>query len=264
MERPQSHNTSHFDRQTASEIETIADRDGSILAVPVGSLEQHGEHLPVATDTILVERVIDGALEKLMDVPVLSTPPVWCGYSPHHLALGGTISGDFATLKSHLEEIAATGLSNGFDAIAFVNGHGGNTALIETVISEVGHAHQDVDAVGVTYFELDEELITEIRKTETGGMAHGGEFETSLMLFLDPESVGETRPADYLDEPYDLGPRDLLDGGPLAVYRSFESYAESGAIGDPSLASAEKGEALFDGLTDALALLLRNVHEQNK
>lgn len=261
---PRSPEAHQFGGRTAGEIERIAGKSGSILVVPVGSVEQHGEHLPVATDTILVGSVVDGALEAVTDVPALATPPVWCGYSPHHLSLGGTISGDFETLRSHLEEIAATGLSNGFDAILFVNGHGGNTALIETVVSEVGYAHEDVDALGVTYFQLADALVREVRDSDPGGMAHGGEFETSLMLYLDPESVGENRPAEYLEKPYDLGGTDLIEGGPLAIYRPFEAYSRSGAIGDPSLASAEKGEILFDGLTDALAALVRDVYEQNR
>jgi len=264
MDRLTGSGTHQFGGRTAGEITEIAGESGSLLVVPVGSLEQHGEHLPVATDTVLVGSVVDGALEKLGDLPVLSTPAVWCGYSPHHLSLGGTVSGEFGTLESHLEEVAATRLSNGFDAILFVNGHGGNTALIKTVVSEVGYEHERVEALGVTYFELADDLIRAVRDSDPGGMAHGGEFETSLMLFLDPESIGDHRPAEYLDEPYDLGGRDLIEGGPLAVYRAFEEYSASGAIGDPSLASAEKGETLFDGLTDALATLCREVHDRNQ
>lgn len=253
-----------FASHTAPEIEDIASRDGSLLVLPVGSVEQHGEHLPVATDTILVSHVVDGGLNRLSEVPALSTPPVWAGYSPHHLSLGGTLSGNFDSLKAILLDIATTGLQNGFDSICFVNGHGGNKALIKTVVSELGSTHPDIEVLGVTYFELDVELIDEVRDSATGGMAHGGEFETSLMLHLDEASVDQSRPAEYFDAEYALGGGDLIDGGPLAVYRSFEEYSASGAIGDPDLASAAKGKRLFEGLTEALAALLEEVHEQCK
>ena len=94
-------------------------------------------------------------------------------------------------------------------------------------------------------------------------MSHGGEFETSLMLHLHPELVRmEDADAEYLDEPYDRGTKDLLVGGPLATYRPFEEYSDTGAIGDPKLANEEKGEELLDRLTDELADVFRNVSEQ--
>jgi len=249
-----------FAQLPAPEIKEIATSDGSVLVIPVGSIEQHGDHLPVATDTMLVSHVVSGAIEQLDELPVLSTPPVWCGYSPHHLSLGGTVSGEFETLRAHLTEIATTGLQNGFDAAIFVNGHGGNKALIEAVVSEVGADHPETEVLGTTYFELDVDLIDDVRDSETGGMAHGGEFETSLLLYLDDELVGEDRPATYFEESYDLAGGDLIEGGPLAVYRSFEEYSASGAIGDPSLASSEKGKQLYNGLTDALSTCIREIN----
>jgi len=69
--------------------------------------------------------------------------------------------------------------------------------------------------------------------------------------------------AEYLDEPYDLGDEDLHQGGSLAVYREFEEYSSAGAIGDPTLASAEKGEAILDGLAEELATLCLEIHDRN-
>lgn len=94
-------------------------------------------------------------------------------------------------------------------------------------------------------------------------MAHGGKFEMSLMQHLRPKLVCEDAPVTYWEEPYDLAGDDLLDGGPLSVYRPFEAYLDSGAIGDPSLASADKGKRFFDGVRAELAAPLLNVHERN-
>jgi creatinine amidohydrolase len=96
-------------------------------------------------------------------------------------------------------------------------------------------------------------------------MAHGGEFETSLLLHLRPDLVrGDDMEATYLDDPYDLRRRDLFEGGPLSVYRSFAEYSDSGAIGDPGLGSAEKGAELADRLAEELAVLLLAIHEHNR
>ncbi|WP_135305559.1 creatininase family protein [Haloarcula amylovorans] len=249
---------------TASQIQAIGDRPGSVLVIPVGSVEQHGDHLPVITDTLLAEAMVDAAFEHLDDQPVVVTPPVWSGYSPHHLSLGGTLSLEFAHMRAILEDIAHTGIENEFDAVLFVNGHGGNGPLVDAVVSTVG-VETDAEVLGTTYFELVPELIEEIRTTETGGMAHGGEFETSLMLALRPDLVGEPskRDGELLDEHYHWGGQDLLDGGSVSVYRPFEAYSDSGAIGAPEQASAETGEQLRSFIGEELATLLIAIHEHN-
>lgn len=247
-----------------AEIRDIAAADGSVLVVPVGSIEQHGHHLPVATDTILVDAVVHGGSEQVEDVPVLVTPPVWSGFSPHHLPFGGTLSLDFAHLQAVLEDVARTGIENGFDAICFVNGHGGNASLIDAVVSTVG-ATTDAEVLGTTYFTLATDEVEGIRDSETGGMAHGGEYETSLMLHLRPDLVADTelRDGTVWDEHYEWGGSDLLEGGPVSVYRTFDEYSDSGAIGSPELASAEKGADIYEAVTDEVAALLVAIHEHN-
>ena len=252
--------------RTAPEVREIAGRDGSVLVVPVGSIEQHGNHLPVATDTILVDAVANLGAERVHgDVPLLVTPPVWSGYSPHHMPFGGTITLEYDDLLDTLEDIADAALDNGFDALLLVNGHGGNASLISSAVSTIGVDHPEVDVLGVTYFQLAEAFIDGIRESEVGGMSHGGEFETSLMLHLRPDLVREDRlEGTYHEESYDRSLDDMFQGGPLGVYRSFDEYSETGAIGDPHLASAEKGERIYDLLGDEVEAILRQIHDETK
>ncbi|WP_117595535.1 creatininase family protein [Haloprofundus halophilus] len=253
-----------FAARTAPEIRALGERDGSVLVLPVGSVEQHGNHLPVATDSILASAVaVAGATAVADDVPVLVAPTVWTGYSPHHRSFGGTLTGEFGTLLDLLGTVADAALDNGFDALLLLNGHGGNRALVDAAVTVVGRSHPGVESLGLTYFDLAAPFADEVRESDSGGMAHGGEFETSMMRYLRPELVRDDAPAAYWDEPYDLAGSDLLEGGPLSVYRPFEAYSESGAIGDPSLASAEKGKQFFDGVRAELAALLLDVHERN-
>lgn len=251
--------------KTYPEIEAIGEADGSILVIPVGSVEQHGQHLPVATDTILAESVARSGCERVSDdLPVLVTPPVWSGHSPHHLPFGGTLSTDVETLLHLLEDVASSALENGFDAVLFLNGHGGNSSVIGSAISAIGTEHPDAEILGLPYTQLAAPFIDEIRESEIGGMSHAGEMETSLVLHLCPELVDEDRiEVNYRDPPYSLGKQDAFEGGPLSAYRPFPEYTETGPIGDPSLATGEKGAELYDRLADELAELLVEIHERH-
>ena len=245
------------------EIEEIAECEGSILIVPVGALEQHGYHLPTGTDTILVEAVATAGAERVSDdLPVLTTPPLWLGHSPHHLPFGGTVSAEFDTLSDTLSQIADSALGNAFDTLLFLNGHGGNRPLIGAVTQRVAAEQPDTEVLGLTYFELGAYFMDEIRESDIGGMAHGGELETSMMLCLHPELVDEERmEATEWETEYEQAPTDLLDSGPLHVSLDVESWSESGAMGDVSRVSAETGERMFEGFVDELEALLLAVRE---
>jgi creatinine amidohydrolase len=248
------------------EITAVGESDGSVAVVPVGSVEQHGHHLPVATDTLLADAVARLGAERVGDdVPLLVTPPVWTGNSPHHLPFGGTISVGVRCLLDVLERVADGVLANGFDALLFLNGHGGNASTIDDAVSVVGDAHPEAEVLGLTYFELAASFVHEVRESDTGGMAHAGEFETSLLLHLRPDLVDEDAiEGTPMDEPYERDGRDLLESGPLSVYRTFEEYSASGAVGDPHLATAETGAAIYERLGDELEDLLATIHARNR
>jgi creatinine amidohydrolase len=252
--------------ETAPDIGTIGEKDGSVAVVPVASVEQHGDHLPVSTDTILADAIATLGVERVKtEIPILVTPPIWTGLSPHHMDFGGTITLEAETMLAVLRDVAASVLDNGFDGVLFVNGHGGNTSVMGTAVTEIGREFPDAQILGVTYFKLAEPFIDDVRDSEVGGMSHGGEFETSLMLYLRPDLVHPDRAeAQYMDDPYELHGKDLFVGGPLSVYRSFAEYSDSGAIGDPGLASAEKGETIYDRLGDEMEALLVAMWEHNR
>lgn len=251
--------------KTAEEVLEAAERDGSVLVVPVASLEQHGRHMPTITDTLLCTAVVQTAAEQAADegVPVLITPPVWSGQSRHHLGFGGTVSLDVPTLVAVLDHVADTALENGFDALLLVNGHGGNVSTIGTAVQEIAE-DQDAEVLGLTYFQLAGGTVADVRESERGGIAHAGELETSMMLHLRPDLVREDRvEGTPYDKPYDGEHQDLTDSSYISTGRPFESYTESGAAGRPALATAEKGEAFFEGFCDALSALLGSIHDRH-
>lgn len=252
--------------ETASDIQAIGDEDGSVIVIPVASVEQHGDHLPVSTDTILADAIARLGVERVKDeIPILVTPPIWTGLSPHHMDFGGTITLEVDTMIAVLRDTAASVLDNGFDSVLFLNGHGGNMSVIGTAVTKIGREFPESQILGLTYFQLADAFIDEIRDSDIGGMAHGGEFETSLMLYLRPDLVDvDGAEAQYMDDPYDLRRKDLFLGGPLSIYRSFAEYSDSGAIGDLNLASSEKGADIYDRLGDEMEALLVAMWEHNR
>lgn len=249
--------------RTAPQVRRLAERDGSVALVPAGSVEQHGAHLPVGTDSILAEEVTRAAAEHVREgAPVLVAPTVEPGFSPHHRSFGRTITLGRETLVGLLEDVATSALAEGFDAVLFVNGHRGNSSMVESATGVVGAANTDSAVACVTYFDLAAPHVDEIRRTEVGGMSHAGEFETSLMLHLRPDLVEEEQfVTEYRDEPHERGVHDMFEGGPLSRYRPFTEYTDSGVVGDPTAASADAGRAIFEHVVAELADVVREFHE---
>lgn len=246
------------------EICACAEEPGSLVVVPVGSVEQHGYHLPTGTDTILTDAIIHGAAARCEELPLLVTPPVWTGHSDHHLSFGGTITQSTTQLTEHLVELGESILDNGFDTLLFVNGHGGNSAVISNATREIGSKHSNQEVAALTYYTLAASFINDIRESEIGGITHGGEFETSLMWHIKPELVREDKiEGTVRDEAYERAAQDMFKPGEVTVYRSIDEFTKSGAIGSPELASREKGAEIYENLCEELRALFRDIHIQN-
>lgn len=246
------------------EIRETATEDGSVLIVPVGSIEQHGYHLPTVTDTALADEMACFAAKRVADrVPVLVTPAVWSGHSPMHLdSFGGTLSLTLKRMLGTLGDVGRTALENGFDGLVLLNGHGANGPAIDGTVSTLGSAHPAAEVVGLTYYHLAAEIADDIRNSTTGGMSHGGELETSLMLYLypDPVNVERIEEWEHRDMSYRHAAPDMTESGKINVYRSSDQYSPSGVEGDPTAASAETGERLYEHIGDELEALLLDMH----
>lgn len=248
--------------KTYPEVNERAARPGSVLLVPVGSLEQHGRHLPTSTDTILVSAVVQRAAERADDVPVIAMPTIPVGYSPHHLAFGGVATVEHDNLISVLEDAADSALETGFDAVLFVNGHGGNAAVVGSATRTVGSANPDAEVLGFTYFDLGSDRIDEVRDSDPGGAGHAGEVETSMIMHLRPELVREDEiEGTRWETPYDGARNDLTGAGAVSEYVNFDTLSESGCVGEPELATAEKGERFFEIFVEELADVISQAHD---
>lgn len=237
----------------AEELVALAKADAIVL-VPVAAMEQHGPHLPVATDTLIgreVGRRTALALRR-RGIPCIATDPVWSGLSEHHMSFGGTITLDFATFQAVIRHICRSAHRHGFRRLCIVNSHGGNIQAVKTIADELTF-ELGCPVLATTAWLLAEPALAPILERQ-GGVRHACEAETSMIMAIAPHLVDETRllEADCPD------PRD--EGGPapgeLYRWRAIRERTPSGCIGIASAGTAAKGEKLLDACADTLAAAL--------
>jgi creatinine amidohydrolase len=235
-------------RLRAAELRRLAEADAAVI-VPVASLEQHGPHLPVQIDTLLCTAVAHRAARRAAERrPVVVLPPVWTGLSEHHMAFGGTITLDFATFHALLRGICLSLRRHGFRRILLLNGHGGNVAALKVVVEELTR-ELGLGVSAVTYWHHAAEAFRRILERQDN-VRHACEAETSMAMALIPDLVDRTKlkeargPEESVREPEVEG---------LYRARPFTERTPNGVIGDPTAASAEKGERLLEAAAAALA-----------
>ena len=215
-----------------TEFEKAAKAD-AIVIIPVASIEQHGNHLPVNTDTNCCFTIAQRAAQAIDEFPVLVLPPIWTGYSPHHMGHPGTITLKYHTFVELLTQVAASIHAHGFKKIFFLNGHGGNSPIIAAMRRKLAEEEGVSSSIGYNYWDISPtpEEMEAVSETDKGFIAHAGEIETSLQLYLQPELVD-------------------MD---CAVWTP-------GVHGDPSTGTGEKGEHIVNAAVDALVKILRDYH----
>ncbi|MCP4213815.1 MAG: creatininase family protein [bacterium] len=241
---------------TTAEVKRIlADTDPTAV-LPTGSTEQHGPHLPLNTDIYLAERMVLGAcgLEKSH---ALSLPPISYGYNEKELTFAGTVSLTARTFISIIEDIGNSLFQSGWRRLLIVNGHGWNMDLIKTAV-HILNQQRGFTAACCSYWSLCTAEVEALRQSEIpGGMAHAGEFETSLMMHLCPDSVAQDLIKDeisYLKSEHHH--HDLFKKSPVSIPEPFERLSESGVMGQPELATPQKGKAWCDAVINNLSTFL--------
>ncbi len=235
-----------YGRLTWPEVRRAA-AEGFVPIVPIGTLEDHGRHLPIDTDVTLVEAICRGAAERLPGEAVL-LPAIVHGYSPHHMDFPGTVTIGWDTFCRYCTDVAVSLVRHGFMRVLLVNGHGSNQPLVE-MAARLAMVREPESLVAAAFYLSNPEsaaTIATIRESERGGMAHACELETSLYLHLAPDAVDMSLAADEHGYPStDNVWMDWADG-PLKVMPWWSSFSESGVQGDATKATAAKGKVLFE------------------
>jgi creatinine amidohydrolase len=222
----------------------------ALVILPVGAVEQHGPHLPIGTDYFAVEHIARAAADALAGrVPALVAPALPFGSSHHHLPFGGTLSLSTETYYRALRDLAESLIAGGFRRIFILNGHGGNSELIQLVARDLALQHP-VHLAAASYWSIAWDALVAVQAHIGAGLpGHAGTFETSLMLALRPALVREPRP--HRDSPQGSDPR-----GANAPYRAelhgawqrIDGYTDS-----PDQADAERGAVYLAAIVREVA-----------
>lgn len=223
------------------------------VIVPIAAIEQHGHHMPVATDTILLTEVVSRVHAKLLD-SILVTPVQWFGNSDHHLDFGGTLSAPPRVYLDMLVGVTENLLSAGFKRIVFLNGHGGNDVPAKQATFEVRQRYRhrsDLLLLMTTYWSLESEPWKRCESLVQREMGHACEWETSMMLAINPKLVKEYQHLTPVEpgNPFRPGSRAWIT----------KDRTEPGHIGHPHQASAEKGHALLETFSHDVAKWIERV-----
>lgn len=229
---------------------------GSILVQPVGAIEQHGPHLPLSTDLVIPERVAEEVVDRRgEELDLWLLPALAYTKSNEHAWAPGTVWLGARTLLSVIEDVGRSLSTLPARRLVFLNGHGGNSSLLNVACRELRRAH------GWMTFLLHPMVPPdqggESGASERGMGIHGGFAETALMMHLAPHLVGPLPPPNLPARV--AGNRHVRFGGPVIFGWVSDDFGEEGHIGDPTGATAEEGRRLFELAVEAVGEALAEV-----
>jgi creatinine amidohydrolase len=223
----------------------------SRIILPIGSLEQHGPHLPVSTDTMIADYVARKVSERCLNAFLL--PAIQLGCSGEHLGFPGTLSLRPETMSSMIADICASTLESGIRKTFIINGHGGNRATLDVVITELKQMLPAMQLYSFTILDIVKEKFAGLRKSGRRLVGHADEIETSMMLAIRPQSVDMSKAVrEELSLPQTLS-FESDDLARISFGWSAKELTKTGVIGDATIASAETGSTLLSFAVDTIS-----------
>ena len=238
---------------------------GKVVIIPIGHTEQHGYHLPMSTDSLIINAIGQGA--ALQDPEhCISLPVMPYGVSTHRSAFAGTLNCGGRAFEDFWLSIIDVLVARAFDRFYLISGHGGNTSFLVNVIKYAGERHRGIfcatswlylsGPVGIAALER-------YRESPIGGMGHACELETSLIQFLCPELVHMDRVIDEMDfvstPSYYM---DWVEGGALIANPPWDDDTRTGSYGAGSLGSPEKGRIWLEAAIFEKVTHVSEIHQQ--
>ncbi len=236
---------------------------GKVCIIPCGAVEQHGPHLPLDVDIVCPTGIALGAAREVA-AKALVLPTVCYGYTGHVMDFPGTINTDFEHFIHQVLDITKSLAYHGFKKIVLLNGHGSNMPNLDLVARRT-NLETDADCILAAWWNLltvDKEFLPGWRQSRfPGGCAHACELETSLYLYLDGDNVRQdlikNGVISFNEEHSPFNWVDLFSAGPATLISWTSSYSDTGVLGEPELATAEKGRQAYE---EAVKQLVRFIH----
>ena len=232
-----------------------------VVLLPFGTVEDHGPHLPLNTDNVIVEAICLEAARRAQ-TEMLVMPLVAYGLDEHHMDFPGTVSVEMQTLLAYVSDVAISAARHGFTHILVINGHGSNAPLADLVarrvVLETGMICGAMSPNAAIDTTLAEPTLSQMRRSEPGGVAHACEYETAMMLHLRPDLVQMEKAVREIGQ-LKLGYFNWDHPAPsiLSWQDWWSRMSESGVCGDPTVATAEFGQALFETTVENFVRFVR-------
>jgi creatinine amidohydrolase len=251
----------YFPYLTWKEIEQMPNKKNVVIIQPIGAIEQHGLHLPLAVDSAISLGVLGKALEKLEPIiPAYALPCLYYGKSNEHSGFPGTITLSATTLLAVIKEMAASIYQSGFRKLVLMNSHGGQPQIMEIAARDIHQEHPDFAVFPLFTWRVPHIVGDLLTQQEQEYGIHAGDAETSLMLSLLPEQVQ----MNYAVKEYPQGlPVDsLLDmEGKLPFAWLTRELSQSGVMGDATVATKEKGDRILQSLADGWVKVIQDIYQ---
>lgn len=240
-----------------------------IILFPIGSTEQHGEHLPLLTDSAWAIDVAEAVSEK---EDLLICPPLYFGWTPHHMSYPGTITLKPETMIQTILDVCNSLIFHGFKKILILNGHRcANLPPIEIAATKL----RNKTLAYIAIIDLALVVVEEVRQiceSEVGGFGHADEVETSYMLYKHPDLVDMKKARKNVSPVRSrffqsfASPDGGLSGNRFWSRPSFEGWYKStepygGIKGDATLGTAEKGKAIFEAIVGNVVEVIHEVNQ---
>ena len=251
----------HWRELTSADFEHV-DPERAVALLPVSAIEQHGPHLPLATDALINAAIVAAAASRLAETSsTLILPALEVGHSPEHTAFAGTLSIDAEALMAAWLDIAASVARAGFRKLVIFNSHGGQTALVDLVATRL-RVDLEMLVVRANYMRLGvPEGLFSSEELQYG--LHGGEVETSLMLHISPGLVRREALQNFQGLPSELADKYATLGAerPAGLGWMSQDLNAAGVCGNAAAADAGRGARYLDYLAEQLAKLLSEVEQ---
>ena len=224
---------------------------GAMAIVPVGSLEQHGRHLAVNTDNVIADAIGEAVARRGAErgLKLLLCPSIHYGFTMHNMDFPGTMTLRAETLLAVGVDLVTSLAHHGCRRVVLLNSHGSNWSILDLIARDVMNRRPEVLVAAIFPIKMAAAELERLREAkQTGGMSHGCELETSLMLHLRPELVDMDKAVHDISQPDSrFYWRDILRGSRGVALADLTRHASrTGLVGDPTVATAEKGRRFFD------------------
>ena len=248
---------SEFEYLSWPEVKNISKDIRSTIIWPFGAVEQHGPHLPLATDSIFVDEIICEVLKLIpSDTPIKKLPTQYIGFSPEHKGFDGTISLSSNLITSLIKEVGVQLADMGFKRLILINAHGGQISLLNTAARELRSVAPKLSIFPCFLWSGVHGLSELLTKNEIENGLHASLAETSLMMALKSELVGDERPCEGGETQIPEG-WSLEGNAPTAWFT--EDLSKSGVIGDSKGSNKELGNSLKSLLVNHWFRLIMNL-----